>query len=66
MVRVFGLRQGSASKYADGIAIKGEYYFQRNQDMATKNFEVGLAAERKQARLSRLARLPGGTGVSRT
>ena len=66
MVRVFGLRQGSASKYADGIAIKGEYYFQRNQDMAAKNFEVGLAAERKQARLSRFARWPGGSGVSRT
>jgi hypothetical protein len=66
MVRVFGLRQGSASKYADGIAVKGEHYFLRNRGMGAKNFEVGLAAERKQARLSRLARLLGGTGVSRT
>jgi hypothetical protein len=66
MVRVFGLRQGSASKYADGIAVKGEHYFLRNLSVSGKNFEVGLAAERKQARLSRLARLPGGTGVSRT
>ena len=66
MVRVFGLRQGSASKYADGIAVKGEHYFLRNRGVGAKNFEVGLAAERKQARLSRLARLLGGTGVSRT
>lgn len=66
MVRVFGLRQGSASKYADGIAVKGEQHFLRNLGVGTKNFEVGLAAERKQARLSRLARLLGGTGVSRT
>ena len=66
MVRVFGLRQGSASKYADGIAVKGEHHFLRNLGMGAKNFEVGLAAERKQARVSRLARLLGGTGVSRT
>ena len=26
LVRVFGLRQCSASKYADGIAIKGEHH----------------------------------------
>jgi hypothetical protein len=33
--------------------------------MGVKNFEVGLAAERKQARLSRLARLLDGTSISR-
>jgi hypothetical protein len=65
MVRVFGLRQGSASKYADGIAVKGEHHFLRNLGMGVKNFEVGLAAERKQARLSRLARLLDGTSISR-
>lgn len=29
LVRVFGLRQGSASKYADGIANQGERHFCR-------------------------------------
>ena len=66
MVRVFGLRQGSASKYADGIAVKGEHHFLRNPEGSSKNFEVGLAAERKQARISRLTRLLGSVGVSRT
>ena len=66
MVRVFGLRQGSASKYADGIAVKGEHHFLRNPEASSKNFEVGLAAERKQARISRLTRLLGSVGVSRT
>lgn len=66
MVRIFGLRQGSASKYADGIAVKGEHHFVRNGEGAMKNLEVGLAVERKQARLSRLARLLAGTGPSRT
>ncbi len=66
MVRIFGLRQGSASKYADGIAVKGEHHFVRNGEGTMKNLEVGLAVERKQARLSRLARLLAGTGPSRT
>lgn len=64
MVRIFGLRQGSASKYADGIAVKGESHFLRNGGGTGRNLDVGLAAERKQARLSRLARLLGGTGIS--
>lgn len=66
MVRVFGLRQGSASKYADGIAVKGEHHFVRSPEAGCRNFEVGLAAERKQARISRLTRLLVGGGVSRT
>jgi hypothetical protein len=65
MVRVFGLRQGSASKYADGIAVKGEPHFMRPGATGFKNLEVGLAAERRQERISRIARWLGGTGVSR-
>jgi len=66
MVRIFGLRQGSASKYADGIAVKGEHHFVRNGERVMKNLEVGLAVERKQARLSRLARMLAGTAGSPT
>ena len=65
MVRVFGLRQGSASKYADGIAVKGEPHFMRPGVTDFKNMEVGLAVERRQKRISRLARWLVGTGVSR-
>jgi hypothetical protein len=66
MVRIFGLRQGSASKYADGIAVKGEHHFVRNGERVMKNLEVGLAVERKQARLSRLERMLAGTAGSPT
>jgi hypothetical protein len=65
MVRVFGLRQGSASKYADGIAVKGEPHFMRPGVTGFKNMEVGLAAERRQERISRLTRWLVGTGISR-
>jgi hypothetical protein len=55
MVRVFGLRQGSASKYADGIAVKGEHHFLRDPGLAAGGAVSGVAVERRQARLSRLA-----------
>jgi hypothetical protein len=62
MVRVFGLRQGSASKYADGIAVKGEHHFLRDPAVGLKKTQLGLAVERRQARLSRLAKWLGRPG----
>jgi len=62
MVRVFGLRQGSASKYADGIAVKGEHHFLRDPAAGLKKTQLGLAVERRQARLSRLAKWLGRPG----
>ncbi|MBL9175866.1 MAG: polyphosphate polymerase domain-containing protein [Verrucomicrobiales bacterium] len=57
LVRVFGLRQGSASKYADGIARKGEHYF-HGRGMGALPGVAHLAAERRRdARLSRLDNL---------
>ncbi|MFM8878355.1 MAG: VTC domain-containing protein [Verrucomicrobiota bacterium] len=63
MVRVFGLRQGSASKYADGIAVKGEHRFLRDPSIGLKNSQLGLAAERREARVSRLAKWLGQPGL---
>lgn len=57
MVRIFNLRQGSASKFADGIARKGEHFF---QPRGAARFRAGSAAEgaeRRNARLSRLDNL---------
>ncbi|MBN9693213.1 MAG: polyphosphate polymerase domain-containing protein [Verrucomicrobia bacterium] len=56
MVRIFNLRQGSASKYADGIARKGEHFFyERSQ---SRFHRVDLAsASRRDARLARLDHL---------
>ena len=64
MVRVFGLRQGSASKYADGIALKGERHFLQDPAVSGGFREVGLAAERRQARLFRLAKWLGRPGLA--
>lgn len=64
MVRVFGLRQGSASKYADGIAIKGERYFYRNGYVPLEKFDPEQAAERKRERISRIASLLRGKAVA--
>ncbi len=56
MVRIFNLRQGSASKYADGIARKGEHFF---CERSTSRFhQVHLAsASRRNARLSKIDHL---------
>lgn len=55
MVRVFGLRQGSASKYADGIARKGEHHFCLGGALAM--VPAAAAGRLRDARLSRLDNL---------
>jgi len=57
LVRVFGLRQGSASKYADGIANQGERYFCRTGGTLPALCNVLEAEERKRERRERLAEL---------
>jgi hypothetical protein len=57
LVRVFGLRQGSASKYADGIANQGERYFCRTGGALPALCNVLEAEERKRERRERLAEL---------
>jgi hypothetical protein len=57
LVRVFGLRQGSASKYADGIANQGERYFCRTGGTLPAPCGVLEAEERKRERRERLAEL---------
>ncbi|MEI6342201.1 MAG: polyphosphate polymerase domain-containing protein [Verrucomicrobiota bacterium] len=57
LVRVFGLRQGSASKYADGIANQGERYFCRTAGTLPALCGVLEAEERKRERRERLAEL---------
>jgi len=54
MVRIFGLRQASASKYADGVARKGEAYFCRNGLATVVPGDPELAEERKRERMHRL------------
>lgn len=51
MVRVFNLRQGPASKYADGIALKGEAHFYRNPTPAYEAVDDVQARENRQERL---------------
>ncbi|MFM7740903.1 MAG: VTC domain-containing protein [Planctomycetota bacterium] len=60
LVRVFGLRQGSASKYADGIANKGERYFCRPGGGASASMGSLGAEDRRRDRRDRLAALLGG------
>jgi hypothetical protein len=50
MVRVFNLRQGPASKYADGIALKGETHFYRNGGMQPMDLDQSLAEASKRSR----------------
>lgn len=57
LVRIFGLRQGSASKYADGIARKGEHFFRCHGVSAMPDAQSALSERRKDARLSRLDNL---------
>lgn len=57
MVRIFNLRQGSASKYADGIARRGEPAFYPGGGAALMDGGFGGASERKAERMARLDNL---------
>lgn len=54
LVRVFNLRQGSASKYADGIANMGEQHFYRTGFRVPEGFDSAEAEANKRARQERL------------
>ncbi len=56
LVRIFNLRQCSASKYADGIALKGEHHFYPPGGMPTAHADPSAAASREE-RLARLDNL---------
>ena len=56
MVRIFHLRQGSASKYADGIARQGEFHFQPRGDSTLRTVPFQAAARRDE-RLAKIDRL---------
>jgi len=56
LVRIFNLRQGSASKYADGIVRKGEHYFYQNASSCFHRVNPSTAAQR-DARLAKLDNL---------
>lgn len=60
MVRIFGLRQGSASKYADGIAAKGECYFYSGSLPLQQASEAQANEQRKALRKNRLSALLDG------
>jgi VTC domain len=57
MVRIFNLRQGSASKFADGIARKGEHFFHPWEAARPLTTSAAESAKRRDARLSRLDNL---------
>jgi hypothetical protein len=57
MVRIFNLRQGSASKYADGIARRGEGYFYPNGSGQLSLTTLNRGEERRFERLARLDNL---------
>jgi hypothetical protein len=50
LVRIFNLRQGPASKYADGIAEKGEYYFYQGDGQPPADLDCHTAEINKQSR----------------
>jgi hypothetical protein len=54
LVRVFNLRQTSASKYADGIANKGEMYFYQAGARMPDGVDWAGAQDRKRTRQDRL------------
>ena len=56
MVRIFHLRQGSASKYADGIARRGECHFQPRGDSTLRKVSFN-ATTRRDERLAKIDRL---------
>jgi hypothetical protein len=57
LVRTFNLRQGSASKYADGIANKGEMYFHRTGFRLPRGVELSSSENNKRERQDRLTAL---------
>lgn len=57
LVRVFNLRQGSASKYADGVARKGEASFCPAGVTPFAAMAAAASERRREARLSRLDNL---------
>jgi hypothetical protein len=54
LVRVFNLKQGSASKYADGIATKGEHFFYTPGTIPMPLQDVAAAEAAKMARMARI------------
>lgn len=56
LVRIFNLKQGSASKYADGVALKGEHFFYPRGCVPLAGADRGAATGRA-ARLARLDNL---------
>ncbi len=56
MVRIFGLKQGSASKYADGIATKGESHFYRHGQQGPVRADPAASEANRRARLGRIER----------
>ncbi|HRI13457.1 MAG TPA: polyphosphate polymerase domain-containing protein [Verrucomicrobiota bacterium] len=57
LVRIFNLRQSSASKYADGIVRKGEHYFYRNGLARFRSAEFAAGTAIRKAHLARLDNL---------
>jgi hypothetical protein len=57
LVRVFGLRQGSASKYADGIANRGEMEFYRTGFRSPAGMDRAASEANRRARQERLTGL---------
>lgn len=57
LVRTFNLRQGSASKYADGIANKGEMYFHRAGFRLPHGVDLSSSETNKRERQERLSAL---------
>jgi VTC domain len=56
MVRIFHLRQGSASKYADGIARRGEVHFQARGDSTLRRVTFHTTTRRDE-RLAKIDRM---------
>ncbi|HTH46778.1 MAG TPA: polyphosphate polymerase domain-containing protein [Candidatus Limnocylindria bacterium] len=56
LVRIFNLKQEAASKYADGIALKGEHFFYPTGVAAWRQLDADSAANRR-ARVARLDNL---------
>lgn len=54
LVRVFNLKQGSASKYADGIANKGEHFFYTPGTVPPPLMDMAAAEAAKKARMDRI------------
>jgi hypothetical protein len=61
LVRVFNLPSGSAAKYADGVALLGEYQFRDGHVSLPLPAERAWAVEERRRRLAQ--RLPRGAGV---